>query len=154
MNAAIVSFALFLDFDLEETSGDDEGLADLAAGMVYMSDPTGIHAGGVLLQDDVDPVPVANMTLVDNTTFVYPNAYVLDAENCQLYRVQGGVVRVRGHDLDRYVHARTGCATGDRVDDILFKASRARLTDAMERLDFDLPMEKGLTAPDTRTGIR
>ncbi len=72
-------FGAFFDFDLGENSGDDEGAADLDRRMVYVNDPSGLHVGVALL-DDGAPVPVGNLTLVHNPTYVWPNEHVTDSD--------------------------------------------------------------------------
>jgi len=80
----------FLDLDFEAywaTTGGVEGDRNL----VYMTSPAGLYAGVALLREDVrieDP-PLANLTLVDNPTFVHPNGYVLDADKMGLLSASG-----------------------------------------------------------------
>ncbi len=75
-------YGLFLDFDLGAGSGDDEGGCVATDGLVYMHDPEGHYVGVALLPsagDQPDP-PLANLTLVHNPTFVWPNQHVPDAD--------------------------------------------------------------------------
>ncbi|MBD3161752.1 MAG: hypothetical protein GF346_05765, partial [Candidatus Eisenbacteria bacterium] len=69
---------VFLDIDIgggyANTGSVDEGLS-----LVYVDQAGGIHVGVSRLEADGVPPP-ANLTLVHNPTFVYPQEYVLDAD--------------------------------------------------------------------------
>jgi len=72
-------YGLFLDFDLGADPADDEGGSVSEQNLVYMTDPGGLYVGLALLQNGRE-TPVANLTLVHNPTFVYPQQHVLDAD--------------------------------------------------------------------------
>jgi hypothetical protein len=69
---------VFLDIDIGLSTGN-EGAVDPELGLAYISDPSGIYAGVVAVESSA-PVPIANLTLFDNATYVWPNAHVLDAD--------------------------------------------------------------------------
>ncbi len=69
---------VFLDLDLGNP-WDDQGWAIPDHQLVYMTDIEGNHVGVAKLEGP-DPVPVANLTLVHNPTFVHPQDYVLDPD--------------------------------------------------------------------------
>ncbi len=71
---------VFLDLDMQEQGGDDTAGTDLGRDLTYVTDAEGIYAGLRYLPHPTDPTPVANVTLVDNPTFVYANQYILDAD--------------------------------------------------------------------------
>lgn len=68
------------DLDLNGQSGDDVGNTDRARRLVFMNDPSGVHVGLRLLDLPASPLPLVNLTLISNATFVYPNQYILDAD--------------------------------------------------------------------------
>ena len=70
---------VFLDLDIGSYS-ENTGAADPSIGLVYLQDATGPYIGLSLLEQDTGSPGLANLTLVDNTTFVYPNSYILDAD--------------------------------------------------------------------------
>ncbi len=70
---------VFLDFDFE-ASPQSTGGVDSTLHLTYMADPSGLHAGVQWLDDGLGTVALANLTLVHNPTYVYPNQYVLDAD--------------------------------------------------------------------------
>lgn len=76
---------VFLDLDLGDAL-DDVGGVDQIRDLVYLTDANGIHAGLRVLsgvrEGDGTPghEPIANITLVDNETYVWPLAYVPDGE--------------------------------------------------------------------------
>ncbi len=69
---------VFLDLDLETTPYNDEGGTDAAGRAVFLSDPDGVHAGVVVLGGP--ETPVANLSLIHNPTYVWPNQYISDAD--------------------------------------------------------------------------
>ncbi len=72
----------FLDLDLDDYTVNTGGVAPEYC-LAYMTgasgSPDAIHAGVMLLQDQGQP-PAANVTLIENPTFVWPSGYVLDAD--------------------------------------------------------------------------
>ena len=72
----------FLDLDLDDYTANTGGVAPEYC-LAYMTgasgSPDAIHAGVMLLQDQGQP-PAANVTLIENPTFVWPSGYVLDAD--------------------------------------------------------------------------
>jgi hypothetical protein len=75
-----VYFGVFLDFDLGSSATDDEGAVIPDARLVYMGDGEGIYTAVQVLDPGGRTVPVANLTLVHNPTYVWPNQYVLDPD--------------------------------------------------------------------------
>jgi hypothetical protein len=77
---------IFLDLDITTSGQQDRGGVGLQHALVYMHDGAATYAGLRLLRGvrppDGEPVQdlPANMTLIPNATFVYPNQYVLDAD--------------------------------------------------------------------------
>jgi hypothetical protein len=69
----------FLDLDLEGTPFDDAGAGDPSLRLVHMSDPTGLHVGVAALAG-ADPLPLANLSLIHNPTYVWPNQHILDPD--------------------------------------------------------------------------
>lgn len=71
---------LYMDFDLGASAYDDGGRIEPALRAATMTDPSGL-ATGIAILDGGDPtLPPANLTLVHNPTFVWPNAYMLDPD--------------------------------------------------------------------------
>jgi hypothetical protein len=70
---------VFLDFDIN-LSHRNLGSTDSSRNLVYMSDSTGVYVAVQLLQDGAHDPPVANLTLIHNPDFVWPNGYVLDQD--------------------------------------------------------------------------
>ena len=73
---------VFLDLDFTAQMHSVGGV-DAALNLAYMADTTGVHAGVCLLQDDstgVGSPPLANLSIVHNPTYVFPNEYVLDED--------------------------------------------------------------------------
>jgi len=73
-------FGVYLDFDVDGTGADDTGGTDGARRLAWITDGTGTHTGLRLLDPYTGALPLGNLTLVDNPTFVYPNQYILDAD--------------------------------------------------------------------------
>ena len=71
-------FGVFADLDLLETPSDDEGGTDPDRNLAYLSDPSGTHLGIRLLEGDVSTP--ANVTLIHNPTYVWPNEYIVEAD--------------------------------------------------------------------------
>ncbi len=71
---------LFLDLDIGDEYTDDEGGTDDSRHLAYMTDGSGIHVGARLLRGDQSTDTVANVTLVDNETYVWPNAYISNSD--------------------------------------------------------------------------
>ncbi|MBD3235716.1 MAG: hypothetical protein GF330_03335 [Candidatus Eisenbacteria bacterium] len=77
-----VYVGVFLDFDIADYTRN-LGWADSSRNLVAMHDanePPDIHVGLRLLQDDLGGPPLSNASLIDNQTFVYPQAHMLDAD--------------------------------------------------------------------------
>ena len=70
---------VFLDYDIAD-AGYNTGSTDRDRELVYMTDPSGVHVGLRLLQDESGEPALANLTLIHNPTYVYPNEYILDAD--------------------------------------------------------------------------
>jgi FlgD Ig-like domain len=72
-------FGEFMDFDIGDPI-TNEGVSDLAAGMVCMFEAaSGLHAGLVLLDHDGYP-PVANMSLIHNPTYIWPDGFMQNGD--------------------------------------------------------------------------
>lgn len=71
---------LFSDFDLRDEGGDDRAGTDVARRLAWMTDPSGVYVGVRMLVPPIDGLPLANLTLIDNPTYVYPNQYISDAD--------------------------------------------------------------------------
>ncbi len=76
---------LFLDLDIT-TPITDTGATDANSRLVYMTDGAGTYAGIYMLQGSRPPdgdgntVPTANLTLIQNQTYVWPQGYVPDPD--------------------------------------------------------------------------
>jgi len=70
---------VFCDFDIGSSYQDDVGAVDANLQVVYMTDAAGVHAGVVKLDRAGDP-GLANLTLVHNPVYVWPQQYMLDAD--------------------------------------------------------------------------
>lgn len=70
---------LFLDFDLDSAYDDFGGCID-ENNLSYLTDPSGLYAGVCLLPYGPGDPPRANLTVVDNETYVWPNAFMLDPD--------------------------------------------------------------------------
>ena len=68
----------FLDIDIRSYE-HNTGAVDRQRNLVYMTDPSGVYVGLRLLWN-ADAPPAANLTLIHNSTFVWPNQYVLDPD--------------------------------------------------------------------------
>jgi hypothetical protein len=71
---------MMLDFDMEGASADNTGSTDASRKVAWCAGASGIHAGVRLLEPIATGLPVGNLTLIHNPTYVYPNMYVLDAD--------------------------------------------------------------------------
>jgi hypothetical protein len=71
---------VFLDFDLTSYGLHDRGGTDATLDLAYIADASEIHAGLCLLEGTPGGPPLANLTLIDNRTFVWPQEYVLDRD--------------------------------------------------------------------------
>ena len=71
-----IYLGLFLDIDIG-TFTENEGAVDPDLQLAYLYDATGIHVGVKLI--DVG-LPIANMTLIHNPTYVWPEQYILDPD--------------------------------------------------------------------------
>ena len=68
----------FMDFDVVPASAmSNHGTTDLARNLVYMWRPAPTPYVGLML---IEPEPAANVTLILNPTYVWPNAHVLDVD--------------------------------------------------------------------------
>jgi hypothetical protein len=68
----------FMDFDvIPASAAANYGTTDLARDLVYMWRAAPTPYVGLML---IEPEPVANVTLIHNPTYVWPNAHVLDAD--------------------------------------------------------------------------
>ncbi len=69
----------FMDFDIgdyqENTAGTEPSL-----NLAYVTDASDVHAGVMLLWSAPGDPPVANVTVVSNPDYVWPNGYMLDAD--------------------------------------------------------------------------
>lgn len=72
-------YGLFMDFDMGDSGLDDEGAADPARNLVYMNDGSGLHLGLSVIGQSRS-APVANLSLVYNPDFVWPEQYVTDPD--------------------------------------------------------------------------
>ncbi len=79
---------LFLDYDLN-TFVSNWGSTDPTCNLVYMTDTSTIHVGLQLLQDEFGDPPQANLTLIHNPTYVWPNQYILDADKHKFLSAAG-----------------------------------------------------------------
>ena len=71
---------LFCDWDAGSQYLHNGGRAEPDRDLVYVDSPgEGLWLGARLLKDDSSP-PTANLTLIDNATYVWPSAYVPDAD--------------------------------------------------------------------------
>ncbi|MFN8547173.1 MAG: hypothetical protein U0527_04170 [Candidatus Eisenbacteria bacterium] len=70
---------LFLDLDIRGNGADDLGGTDGGRKLVYIGDASNTYVGLRTL-DWNGGAPLANLTLIPNLTYVYPNAYILDAD--------------------------------------------------------------------------
>ena len=70
---------VFADFDFEDYS-QTTGAVCADYKLVYMNDPSGLHAGVQLLEEQPGDPPVSNLTLIHNPTYTWPNTYILDAD--------------------------------------------------------------------------
>ena len=68
----------FLDIDINDYE-HNTGAVDSLRNLVYMTDPSAVHVGVRLLWN-ADAPPVANLTLIQNTDYVWPDQYILDAD--------------------------------------------------------------------------
>jgi hypothetical protein len=70
---------VFLDVDIDSVT-DNVGLVEASRNLVYLTDrdTSTIHVGLRLLQDDLGEPAVANLSLIHNWTYVWPNRYILD----------------------------------------------------------------------------
>jgi hypothetical protein len=71
---------LFADFDVDLRGTDDRAGTDAARGLAWATDPSGVYVGVRLLIPPVGSLPLSNLTLIDNATYVHPNQYILDAD--------------------------------------------------------------------------
>ncbi|MBD3160758.1 MAG: S8 family serine peptidase, partial [Candidatus Eisenbacteria bacterium] len=71
---------LYLDLDLRTEGGDDTGSTDAGRELAYLTDPSDIHVGARRLRPATGALPMSNLTLVHNPTYVYPLEYVSDAD--------------------------------------------------------------------------
>jgi hypothetical protein len=73
---------LFLDLDLDGAGLGDIGGSDPAQSLVWLGPgDNGTYAGVRLLTSEEHPAPpLANLTLIHNPTYVWPESYVLDAD--------------------------------------------------------------------------
>jgi predicted outer membrane repeat protein len=71
---------VFLDFDLASNGLQDRGGTEATLALAYMADASEIHAGLCLVEETPGGPPLANLTLIDNSTFVWPQEYVLDRD--------------------------------------------------------------------------
>jgi|GEM_PF-5580730 len=71
---------LFCDWDIGLQYLQNTGRVEADRGLVYMASPTeNLYCGIRLLSGPLTP-PRANLTLIDNATYVWPNQYVLDTD--------------------------------------------------------------------------
>jgi len=71
---------IFLDFDIGLSTWNT-GSTDAERSLVYMSDTTGVHAGLLYLEDEPGEPALANLTLICNPTYIWPNGgYMLDVD--------------------------------------------------------------------------
>lgn len=70
---------VFLDVDIHAYVRNT-GSVDETHNLVYMADSTGLHVGLRLLENPDGTPPIANLTLIHNSTYVWPNEYILDAD--------------------------------------------------------------------------
>jgi hypothetical protein len=75
-----VHIGLYMDFDIDPGSTNDEGMVDLGQRLLYLYDSSGIHTGIVVGDSLASPVPVSNLTLIDNQAYVWPQSYILDVD--------------------------------------------------------------------------
>jgi hypothetical protein len=71
---------LFSDFDLRDEGLDDRAGTDASRRLAWMTDPSGVYVGVRMLLPPVGGLPLSNLSLIDNATYVYPNEYVSDAD--------------------------------------------------------------------------
>jgi len=72
---------VFLDIDIGPDFADNNwGAVDGARDLVYLTDAAGIHIGLALLRDALGEPQPSNVTLIHNPTFIWPQAYALDAD--------------------------------------------------------------------------
>ena len=68
----------FLDIDVG-TYTENWGSTDAGRALVYLTDVSDLHAGVCLLQDAAAEPPLANLALIHNPTYVYPETFIQDA---------------------------------------------------------------------------
>ena len=68
---------VYLDLDIGASFDDDEGVADPSLRLTYLFDTSGLHVGVLALDETL---PLANVTLVHNPTYVWPNQFILDPD--------------------------------------------------------------------------
>lgn len=71
--------SVILDLDLRGDGMDDTGAIDATRDLVYLKDGSNVHVG-VKALDWNGALPIANLTLVPNRTYVWPNLYILDQD--------------------------------------------------------------------------
>ena len=72
---------IFMDLDIPDASRNTGGV-DADLDLTYMTghpDSAAVYAGVQVLQGQGEP-PVSNLTLINNPSYVWPNAYILDAD--------------------------------------------------------------------------
>jgi hypothetical protein len=91
----------FMDFDLSYPYTNDWGGVDADRDLAYMTDSSNVHVGVRVLQAPGDP-PVANVTLIPNVDYVWPNRYVLDADKYGFLTAGPGYVVTNVDSLSDY----------------------------------------------------
>ena len=71
---------LFCDWDIGADALQNSGKAEADRNLVYVYNPGDMLWLGARLLESYSPPATANLTLVDNATYVWPNAYVPDAD--------------------------------------------------------------------------
>jgi len=138
---------LFADFDIG-TSAFDEGAVETSQLMAYMHSD-GVYAGVRLLNGTAEPDGLANLTLIRNQTYVWPDGYVIDrhkfgflANNGPEYnlpvsdtaddysvQVSAGPFNLRPGEVNEVAFAVVG---GESLESLLTNAANAQETYILE----------------------
>jgi hypothetical protein len=81
---------IYCDFDIADDNSTDMAGTDPARNLTYQFAPRGLYYGIAVLGDG----PVANLSVVQNTTYVYPRSHVTDEDKFGL--LSGEITEPRG----------------------------------------------------------
>jgi hypothetical protein len=71
---------IFMDIDIGGSATNDEAATDTTRQLAYVHDPSSRHVGVAALEGDPFAEPLANLTVIHNPTYVWPQAYILDED--------------------------------------------------------------------------